>query len=211
MSRCQHSTANLDAPFGGRSSPSEGIASKFCAFNPRPSAEEWSATMTAFFTDFAERNARTGRPSPTPLEIQRAVLPRRDASEATTAAAPDNRCADPRVGRGRLKPKTRGNARSPAEGPPPSSALFVPAGDLGPEQQWSIKCRRGLFQSPPSTCTRLPVFGGAGCDRSWRRFSVFGPSAVAKGGTSRKSRISARRGNRRSTRRVSHFGDRNDL
>ena len=38
--------------------------------------------MTAFFTDFAERNARTGRPSPTPLEIQRweddggAVLPR---------------------------------------------------------------------------------------------------------------------------------------
>jgi hypothetical protein len=37
--------------------------------------------MTAFFTDFAERNARTGRPSPTPLEIQRweddggAVLP----------------------------------------------------------------------------------------------------------------------------------------
>src|SRR5215471_8300499 len=87
---------------------------------------QWSATMTAFFTDFAERNARTGRPSPTPLEIQRweddggAVLPRRDASEATTAAAPDNRCADPRVGRGRLKPKTRGNARSPAEGPPPA-------------------------------------------------------------------------------------------
>jgi hypothetical protein len=38
--------------------------------------------MTAFFTDFAERNARTGRPSSTPLEIQRweddggAVLPR---------------------------------------------------------------------------------------------------------------------------------------
>jgi len=181
--------------------------------------------MTAFFTDFAERNARTGRPSPTPLEIQRweddggAVLPRRDASEATTAAAPDNRCADPRVGRGRLKPKTRGNARSPAEGPPPSSALFVPAGDLGPEQQWSIKCRSGLFQSPPSTRTRLPVFRGAGCDRSWWRFSVFGPSAVAKGGTSRKSRngmitcsrISACRGNTRSTRRVSHFGDRNDL
>jgi hypothetical protein len=142
--------------------------------------------MTAFFTDFAERNARTGRPSPTPLEIQRweddggAVLPRRDAFEATTAAAPDNRCADPRVGRGRLKPKTRGNARSPAEGPPPSSALFVPAGDLGPEQQRSIKCRRGLFQSPPSTRTRLPVFRGAGCDRSWWRFSVFGPSAVAK-------------------------------
>ena len=44
--------------------------------------QEWSATLTAFFTDFAERNARTGRPSPTPLEIQRweddggAVLPR---------------------------------------------------------------------------------------------------------------------------------------
>ena len=38
--------------------------------------------MTAFFTDFVERNARTGRPSPTPLKIQRweddggAVLPR---------------------------------------------------------------------------------------------------------------------------------------
>ena len=89
--------------------------------------------MTAFFTDFAERNARTGGPSPTPLEIQRweddggAVLPRRDASEVTTAAAPDNRCADPRVGRGRLrqiKAKNTGKCAPPGRGPPSKLRAF---------------------------------------------------------------------------------------
>ena len=44
--------------------------------------------MTAFFTDFADRNARTGRPSPTPLALSldravcRGYLSRVGASQA---------------------------------------------------------------------------------------------------------------------------------
>ena len=131
---------------------------------------------------FHDSRARDGR------AWQFHLCRRKPAVERTARGIRQGSRIGPKEASRRIQAKTRGNARSPAEGPLTRSALFVPAGDLAPEQQWSVKCQSGLFQSPPSTRTRLPVFGGAGCDRSWRRFSVFGPSAVAKGGTSRKSR-----------------------